>query len=298
MRKLVFGCGYLGHRVARRWLAAGHAVSVFTRGREKADRLRAEGFDPIVGEILDPATLAHLPPAETVLFAVGYDRGNQATAAIETVYAEGVRNVAAAVDRSLLKKFIYISSTGVYGAQAGGSDVGGRDVGGVDVDESSPCRPDREGGKACVAAENAITVSPVAGQAVILRLAGIYGPGRIPRAADLKQGTPLAVDPDSWLNLIHVDDAAAIVLRADAAARPPFLCVVSDGVPVRRGDYYRELARLLGAPAPNFATPEGATSRGRVGGDKRICAHRLFRELSPVLQFPDYRTGLEAIVTG
>lgn len=291
MQKLVFGCGYLGYRVAKRWQLAGDTVSIVTRNPEKAAQLRREGFDSRIADILDPGSLHSLPAAETVLFAVGYDRKAGAPQhSIQSVYADGLKNVTAAIDASSLQKFLYISSTGVYGTGNGG-----------DIDECSPCHPDRDGGKACLAAENVLTTSRVAGQAIILRLAGIYGPDRIPRAADLLSGKPIDVDLESWLNLIHVDDAAAIVLAADEKAKPPFLCVVSDGVPVRRGDYYAELARLLGTPAPTFASPgtsaDGPGARGRSGGDKRIRPDRLFRELSPVLTYRDYRAGLASIVS-
>lgn len=292
MRKLIFGCGYLGYRVAKRWKLAGHDVTVITRNREKASQLRGEGLQALVADILDPRSMDSLPPAETVLFAVGYDRkvGNGPLPSIQSVYADGLRNVTEAIDSEALKRFVYISSTGVYGTGDGG-----------DVDESSPCHPNREGGKACLAAEDVLTTSCAAAQAIILRLAGIYGPGRIPRAADLTAGKPVEVDPESWLNLIHVDDAAEIVLAADERAPAPFLCVVSDGVPVRRGDYYAELARLLGAPAPTFVSPsasaEGSGARGRTGGDKRILPNRMFRELSPVFTYGDFRMGLASIVS-
>jgi nucleoside-diphosphate-sugar epimerase len=290
MRKLVFGCGYLGYRVATRWKQEGHDVAIVTRNPAKATQLRQEGFQTLIADILDRRSLEPLPPAETVLFAVGYDRkaGVAPQPSIQSVYADGLRNVTEAIDPAVTTKFVYISSTGVYGTGKGD-----------EIDEASPCHPNREGGKACLAAENVLTSSPVAGQAIILRLAGIYGPDRIPRAADLQSGKPVDVDPDSWLNLIHVDDAATIVLAADAKVRPPFLCVVSDGVPVRRGDYYAELAQLLGAPAPTFVSPSSAIDsgvRGRTGGDKRIRPDRLFRELSPVITYGDFRAGLASIV--
>ena len=72
--KLLFGCGYLGACVARLWRDAGDEVAVVTRDAAKAARLRAEGFQSIVADVCDPAALRSLPTAETVLYAVGYDR--------------------------------------------------------------------------------------------------------------------------------------------------------------------------------------------------------------------------------
>jgi len=185
-----------------------------------------------------------------------------------------------------VERFVYISSTGVYGH-----------VTGTEVDESSPCEPTRDGGKACLAAERLLMASPLATQAIILRLAGIYGPDRIPRAKDLIAGTPIDAPAAGWLNLIHVEDAARIVLLAEQRATPPKLYVVSDGQPVERGEYYRELARLLRAPAPQFiAPPADSPAAQRAASDKRVNPRRMIEELSPDLEFPSYREGLAGIV--
>ena len=72
MTNLIFGCGYLGQRVANRWLEQGQAVSALTRQRD--DALRQRGIEPIRGDVLDPASLRALPEASTVLYAIGMDR--------------------------------------------------------------------------------------------------------------------------------------------------------------------------------------------------------------------------------
>jgi nucleoside-diphosphate-sugar epimerase len=137
----------------------------------------------------------------------------------------------------------------------------------------------------------------LAGKAIILRLAGLYGPGRIPRGEDLKAGRPIDAPAEGWLNLIHVDDAAQIVLRAEQFAVPPRTYVISDGHPVQRSEYYRELARHLRAPRPAFAPPPAdSPAAQRAASDKRVNPERMFAELSPSLLYPSYREGLAAIV--
>ena len=101
-----------------------------------------------------------------VLFAVGFDRA--AGGSIDEVYAGGVQNVLAALP-SDVGRVIYISTTGVYG-----------NAGGEWVDEDTPPDPQRDGGRASLAAEQVLAASPFASRGVVLRLAGIYGPGRIP----------------------------------------------------------------------------------------------------------------------
>jgi nucleoside-diphosphate-sugar epimerase len=137
----------------------------------------------------------------------------------------------------------------------------------------------------------------MAAHAVVLRLAGLYGPGRIPRLADLAEGRPIDAPAEGWLNLIHVDDAAQIVLLAEQRAGTPRTYVVADGHPVQRRDYYAELARLVNAPPPQFVSPPAdSPAAQRAASDKRIDPRRMFAELAPVLRYPDFRAGLAAIV--
>jgi len=280
--KLIFGCGYLGQRIAQQWLAAGTEVSAVTRSETTAAAWRALGIRPIVADVTDPTSLSQLPPAETVLYAIGFDRA--AGRSMRTVYVEGLQHVLAALQ--LTGKFIYVSSTGVYG-----------DFQGDWIDETAPCRPDRDGGRVCLAAEQLLQTSRFTSRAIVLRMAGIYGPGRIPRRKELIAGDPIPAPEQGWLNLIHVDDAAAIVLAAAERAAPPTLWHVSDGQPVQRGEYFRELARLLQAPEPRFVPPAaGSPVSERAASDKRINNSRLVRELGVTFMYPSYRAGLQAIL--
>jgi nucleoside-diphosphate-sugar epimerase len=268
---LIFGAGYLGQRVAALWRDTGREVHVVTRSAPRGEALAAAGYRPHVADVTRPETLAALPKADTVLFAVGFDRASGRS--IGEVYSGGLANVLAALgDRP--RRFLYISSTGVYGPGDGGW-----------VDEETPCHPDREGGQACLAAEQTLAASPLGPRSIILRLAGIYGPGRIPRSADLLAGKPLAAHPDTHLNLIHVDDAARIVLLAECAAAPRTY-VVSDGHPVLRRDYFAALARLLGAPAPTFIAPPADEPPQRGASDRRASNAQLVRELRPEFAYP------------
>jgi len=303
--KLLFGHGYLGSRVAQLWRDAGSPVTIVTRNEEKARALRADGYEAIVADVCDRQSLAKLPPAETVVFAVGYDRktshhapnvSGPPTPSILEVYAGGVANVLDALAVVGSPTFIYISSTGVYG-----------DADGDWVDEQTECRPLREGGKACLAAEQAIAAHPLGTKSIVLRLAGIYGPGRIPRREPLLRGEPIEAPAEGYLNLIYVDDAARIVLAAenkfadhqssDNQRRLPQTYCVADGRPGLRREYYTELARLLNAPEPRFtaACPDSPAAQ-RAASDKRISSAKLLGEIGVELQYPTFREGLAAIV--
>lgn len=285
MTRLIVGCGYLGTRVARLWQAAGHDVHVLTRSAERAAVWRRDSLRPIVGDVTRPETLAGLPTVETVLYAVGFDRS--AGRSMRSVYVDGLRNVLKALPPET-GRFIYISSTGVYGS-----------AGGDWVDEDSPCEPVRENGRICLEAEQVLADHPLGRRAIVLRLAGIYGPDRIPRQSALLAGEPIDAPELGYLNLIHVDDAARIVLAAEERANPPCRYVVADGCPVQRRAYYEELARLLQAPPLTFVRPSpDSPAADRASADKRIDSRRMLAELGVTLLYPDYRAGLAAIVGG
>src|SRR5688572_31019195 len=116
MAKLLFGCGYLGKPVARLWRAAGETVYVVTRTPQRAAELAAEGLRPIVADVAGSGHFELPADVQTVLFAVGYDRAGGRP--IHEVYAGGL---ARAIERlpASLERFLYISSTGVYGHFAG-----------------------------------------------------------------------------------------------------------------------------------------------------------------------------------
>lgn len=281
--KLIFGCGYLGLRVARLWLAEGAEVWAVTRSPERARELARQGIRPMIADVLRPETLTQLPDAATVLVAVSY--GRDKALPLVAAYTQGIANITMAL-RSAARRLIYISSTGVYG----GSD-------GAWVDEISVCQPGREGGRACLAAEEHLRAGAWAARTIILRLAGIYGPGRLPQRAAIVAGEPLAAPATGHLNLIHVVDAARVVLAAEARAPLPSLYCISDGHPVVRREYYHELARLLGVADVRLVPPaEEAPAALRATSDKRIANGRMLRELGVDLQFASYREGLAASI--
>ncbi len=283
MSKLIIGCGYLGQRVARRWRDAGHDVFVVTRSEARSRELADEGYCSIVADVLRPETLADLPVADSVLFAVGYDR--RSNASIHETYAGGLAHVLDALPAET-GRLIYISSTGVYGQTEG--EI---------VDERSATEPSREGGRASLAAEQTLWAHPLGQRGVVLRLAGIYGPGRIPLVAKICAGEPIPAPERGWLNLIHVDDACSVVLAAAERAEPPQTYLVSDGHAIERRAYYQELARLVGVPPPVFATPApDSSSAARATSNKRVSNERMQAELNVALAYPTYREGLSAIL--
>ncbi|OYV83421.1 MAG: hypothetical protein B7Z73_15980 [Planctomycetia bacterium 21-64-5] len=283
--RLIIGCGYLGGRVARRWLAAGDAVYAVTRRADRAPAWQQEGLRPVVADVTDRPTL-DLPTADTVLYAVAHDP-TSAKSHAET-HVVGLTNVLDALPPTF-RRLIYISTTGVYG-----------DCQGQWVDEETLCQPQRPAGVACLAAERMLEAHGYGQRAVILRLAGLYGPDRIPRIDALLAGEEIDVPQHGFLNLVHVDDAVEAVLAADEIETSlPRRYLIADGAPVERGEYYAELARLVGASPPRFRLPQRETpAYARATADKRISNARMLDELKLTLCYPGYREGLRTILAG
>jgi nucleoside-diphosphate-sugar epimerase len=295
-RRLVIGCGYLGLRVARCWIAQGDAVFALTRSSEHAQEFQKSGLTPIVGDVTDRATLAGFPEVDTLLYAVGLDRTSGHSQ--RDVYVGGLENVLSQV-AGRARQLISISSTSVYGQNAGEW-----------VDESSACEPDSPNGQVCLDAERVLHGKVP--DANILRLAGIYGPRRlVARVEALRAGQIPEGNPDAWLNLIHVDDAVAAVLACQRRGAPGATYLVCDGHPCRRREYYSLLAAMIGAPAPFPFTgeaqhqsqpPEPVSTvpfeqSQPLNLNKRCSNRRLRNELQVALRYPRFNIGLPHALT-
>ncbi|HUQ69019.1 MAG TPA: SDR family oxidoreductase [Planctomycetaceae bacterium] len=280
--KLILGCGYLGGRVAAAWMSRGDVVHAVTRSAERAALWRDAGLQPIVADVCDDVTLRDLPEVDTVLYAVGYDRSSGWTQ--REVAVDGLRHVLERMQRRC-RRLVFISSSSVYGQSAGEW-----------VDETSPCEPTQPGGECCLAAERLVRATISGSAANVLRLSGIYGPQRLlSRVEALRNGEPLTGNPNAWLNLIHVDDAVQAVLACEDRGVAGETYLVSGNSPVQRGEYYAHLARLVGAPPPDFEETQPA-KRGSGGINKRCTNRRLRDDLRVTLRYPTFVEGLAASV--
>jgi nucleoside-diphosphate-sugar epimerase len=276
MSTLILGCGYLGRRVAALWRAQGRRVFAVSR---TAMHLPGD-VEPIVCDIVRPDTLHALPAVDTVLYAVGFDRGGGAT--MRAVYVDGLANVLEHLPKP--RRFIYVSSSSVYGQADGGW-----------IDETAPTAPTEDSGRIVLEAEGVLRAKMPG--AIVLRFAGIYGPGRLLRRQSIEKGEPVVGAADKWLNLIHVEDGARVVLSAEQHGEPGRVYNVCDDHPVRRRYFYATMARVLGAPEPRFvAPPPDQPTPTHEKGHRRLNNRRMKEELHTVLRYPDYDGGLRASV--
>ncbi len=302
--RLIVGCGYVGSQVASKWLLNGDSVFAITRSNDRAAHLRQLGIQPIVWDWLNgPLPILaetlhslgqHINAFATILIAVSH--ASQPDIPYAETHTRGLYNL----DRLLKSesweqtvgnetKWIYLSTTGVFGAATPGDWV----------NEESKVAPERPGSIAAWAGEQWIASHIPSDQRISLRPVGIYGPGRVPRWQSIRDQVPLQVDPESYLNLIHVEDLATSIVKVSNKRMESTLYCVSDGAPVRRRDYYEFIAKLGGWPPPVFeaARPkELGEASLRSDGNKRVRNHRLQTELGIEWEFPSYREGLTALL--
>jgi len=277
MSKLIIGCGYLGHRVAQKWRENGDEVYALTRSTETAKQFQQAGLIPIIGDVMQPETLSFPENITTCLYAIGLDRS--AGFSQREVYVGGLSNVLQ-TESFQPERLIYISSTSVYG-QTDGSQI----------NEESATEPDRDNGVVCVDAETLVR-DQLKMPWNILRLSGIYGPGRLlARKEKLAAREPMHGNPDGYLNLIHVDDAVQAVLKCEAtpdAANELFL--ISDDRPILRREYYTLLSKQFGTPEPVFAEADNSNLAKRCDNSKA----RKLLGFAPV--YPTIAEGVPASV--
>lgn len=277
---LSFGHGYSAQALARLVLPLGWRVIGTTRTDEKAKALTATGIDAVLwpgsdlSEAINEATHILLSPAP------GPDG--------DPVFNAHAAQIAARTDLEWLG---YLSTTGVYG-----------DHQGAWVDETAALTPATKRGLARVKAEG--SWSELAREHAlplhIFRLAGIYGPGRGP-FAKVRAGTARRIIKKGQVfSRIHVDDIARVLLASINHPNPIRAYNVCDDDPAPPQDVIAYAAELLGLPLPpavDFETAEMTPmARSFYAESKRVSNDRIKSELGVKLLYPDYRTGLTALL--
>jgi len=274
-RVLLAGCGDLGLRVAQRLLAQGAEVFALRRS-PPADA--GDGLRWLRGDLTRPDTLRDLPSGlSQVVFSP--TPGARDEAAYRAVFVDGLQHLMAALADAPLQRVLFVSSSAVYGEH-----------GDAWVDEDTPPAPPGFNGRVLLEAERWLAAQPVS--SVSLRLAGIYGPGRMQLVERIRAGqAPVRRDPPHWSNRIHVDDAAAAAVHLLGLAAPERVYVGVDDTPLPLHVLYEHLAGLVGASRPE----EGAAPPGV--GSKRLSNARL-RGSGFGVVWGDAREGYRVLLEG
>jgi nucleoside-diphosphate-sugar epimerase len=285
MRVLIAGCGYVGLPVGSALVQEGHEVFGIRRSQDANDALANEGIVAINLDITKSAELEALPmPFDWVINTISSNQGGPGE--YRSVYLNGTANLLEYFRASPPRKYVYTSSTSVYGQ-----------IDGSPVKETSPTLPPSETSRILLETEELLHKAYRAANfpAVILRVAGIYGPGRGHLLQQyLKNEARISGKGDRIINMIHRDDLVSAILAALRSGKPGETYNVVDDEPVAQIHFFRWLAETLGKWMPPFATEAENAQRKRGLTNKRVQNRRLKMELGCVLKYPTFRQGYTA----
>jgi nucleoside-diphosphate-sugar epimerase len=282
MRVLIFGAGFSGRAIGRRFAQAGVPVSGTTRSAEKFAALERNGIAPFLFDgTVSEALAADLQQTTHLILSAAPDASG-----------DPVLNAAGDLLRDRMPELQwigYLSTVGVYGDRDGGW-----------VEEDDARDPTSTRGLQRVAAEQAWTAFGAARSVpvALLRLAGIYGPGRN-TFLNLEEGkAKRVIKPGQVFNRIHVEDiAGATELLAGNRIGGAFN--ITDDEPAPPQDVVSFAADLLGMePPPEIAFEDADMSpmaRSFYGDNKRVSNAKL-REAGYQFRYPNYRVALEAMM--
>lgn len=281
---IIVGCGYVGERVARAERARGNAVLALTRNLQQVAALQGAGISACTADLDDPSSLTDLPLAGALVYYFVPPPSAGTMDPRMYTFLELARQTEAPA------AVVLISTTGVYG-----------NCNGEWVSETRAPAPKAARAMRRLDAERQLDAWGEAHdvRTVILRVPGIYGPGRLPRARLQRREPVLAEAAAPWSNRIHVDDLVRACL---AAARPDISGVfnVSDGSPTTMTDYFNRVADVLGlAPPPQLDIDAAAEALSAgmlsyLAESKRIDNRRMREVLGVIPRYGDLAEGLAA----
>jgi nucleoside-diphosphate-sugar epimerase len=269
---LIAGCGDLGSALAD---LLKHQHQVY--GLRRQPQALPQGITAIGGDVTDIQSLQPLQQLSPSILVYCASAGGQNDESYHAVYVQGLKNVLQSITQQQLKHVFFVSSTRVYNGNT--EDL---------IDESVPAIANDFGGYRLLEAEQVL--STLSCGHTVLRLSGIYGPGRT-RMIKLAQTPALWPPTNSWSNRIHRDDAAnfiAFLIEKLAHNQTPEpLYIVTDGVPTPQYEVLMWIAKQLNIDIP--------TQQPIAEGGKRL-KNRALIATQFSLQYPQFKVGYHALL--
>lgn len=280
---LIAGCGYTGTRLARALIARGRRPVGLTRTQPSADALGRQGIAPVVSNFDRPVEEPPAAAEDGLVFYLVPPPGDG-----DENDDPRLRHFLAACGQERPARVVYVSTSGVYG-----------DCGGDWVDESRSPAPRTARARRRLAAEQILAdwSASSGGEYVILRVAGIYGPDRLP-VERLAETTLIRPEEAPWSNRIHVDDLVTVLLAAAERGRHGRVYNVADGSPTTMTDYFFRVADAAGRPRPRtvpLAQAEQYLSPAMLSftqESRRLDVSRIKRELGVRLRYAELDAGI------
>lgn len=262
---LLIGHGFLGHAIAAKFRREGWQVTAVSKHAEPGQ---------LAADVTDRDSVNRLPQADRIIHCAASGRGGPE--AYRQVYLEGCRNLISAFPSTPL---LFTSSTSVYGQ-----------IDGSWVDETSPTKPSRETGELLLDAEDLV----IEAGGTVLRLAGLYGPGRSVLLQKFLRGeATIEEQGERFLNQIHRDDAAAAAWMTIGHEVHPGRFNVADDHPLSQLECYQALAEHFQRAMPPNVPRD--LNRKRGWSNKRVQNHRI-KQLGWRPQFASFLDAVPALV--
>jgi nucleoside-diphosphate-sugar epimerase len=284
---VIVGCGYIGRRLALRLQGEGCRVTGVVRSSASVSALAEDGIRAIRCD-LDRDSLPRRSTLGEALYYLAPPPGEGVLDTRMQRFLDGL------VRSGQPRRILYISTTGIYG-----------DCNGEWVDESRPPNPQVDRARRRWHAEQLLQEwhTRSGGELVILRVAGIYGPGKLPLAR-LRKGVPMVAERDApWTNRIHADDLVSACLAAMRRGLDGQVYNASDGTPGNMTDYFNRVADMAGIQRPPTISLRQAREElspgllSYLGESRRLSNARLLRDTGLQLRYPDLTSGLPSCFT-
>ncbi|MDD2899516.1 MAG: NAD-dependent epimerase/dehydratase family protein [Desulfuromonadaceae bacterium] len=288
MKIFIAGCGYIGERIARKYQESGVDVTCQVRAEEHGTKLASSGFPVVITTLDNTVSLQQFDLADSILFYLVPPPGGGNTDSRARNFISHIKPTGKPL------KIIYMSATSVYSETVDGI-----------VTEESPTSPESAMGKRRLDAEAVFTNYGSANQipVIILRVSGIYGPGRLP-VMQITQGQPLLREEESGpSNRIHADDLADICIAAAEQGGYGDIFNISDGQPSSMTSYFNACADTLGLPRqPQVSFSEASMAMSPlmfsyVCQSRVVDNRRMLDRLNVKLRYETLSEGLAASVT-
>ena len=287
---MIFGCGYVGTALAEVLATIGLRVGALTRNAERAAALRKSGLAEVVQADLDGTDWQRKLSGryDAVVNCVSSAGGG--IDGYRKSYVEGQKRIIEWAETQKLRSYIYTSSTSVYPQD-----------GGVEVDEGADTSEAGSTGQVLLESERLIESNADRFDSwAVLRLAGIYGPGRHFLLNQLKDGDGVIPGRgDYHMNMIHRDDIVTAMLATLRSGSPSGIYNICDDQPTTKEAVLLYLAQQLDLPLPRFDPEDVSPRLKRRGGrmpDRLILNQKAKAELGWQPRYPTYREGYATLL--
>ena len=286
---VIVGCGDIGHRVAKIWKNRGKSVFGVVRSEDSLNSLRQQHIHAVAADLDDANTLQDFSGPLSKQSLLYYFAPPPPKGVVDTRMEHFLANLD---QNNLPKHIIYISTSGVYGDQQGKT-----------INEETLANPQVDRAKRRYHAEQLLLEYGIEHTSIavtILRVGGIYGPGRLPLQRLKDQIPMLHENLSPQTNRIHADDLAQVCVAAATEKSAGEIYNVSDGTNSNMTEYFNTIADFCNLPRPplvDWDEAEKTISKGMLSylkESRRMDNSKMMNDLGITLKYPTLKEGLES----